>query len=214
MTDERLLLESPSQLAPLPSRMPLSPPTVSRILAHSRRVRFEAYKRVDGLWDIEGHLTDIKPFDYPLSSGVRAAGTPIHDMWIRLTIDLDFNVIEASAVMDARPYPEACETIAPDYSSLVGLNLASGFRRAVHARFAGIVGCTHLTELAQAFPTAAIQALTSERRAHLGDETKPFQLDRCHALDTRSETVHRYYPRWYKKRMGAESALAGEREET
>jgi hypothetical protein len=27
---------------------------------------------------------------------------------------------------------------------------------------------------------------------------KPFQLDRCKALDTAGETVRRYYPRWYR----------------
>ena len=53
------------------SLMPLPPPSVSRTLAHTRRVRFEAYKRADDLWDLEAHLTDIKPFDYRLSSGVR-----------------------------------------------------------------------------------------------------------------------------------------------
>jgi hypothetical protein len=197
--------------------MPLSPPTVPRTLVHSRRIRFEAYKRADGLWDIEGHLTDIKPFDDPLSSGVRAAGMPIHDMWIRLVIDRDLNVIEATAAMDARPYPGACETITPDYSSLAGLNLARGFRRAVHARFAGTAGCTHLTELAEEFPIAAIQALARERGAHGEGETKPFQLDRCHALDTRGEAVRRYYPRWHrdeakKSTMGPESPRPEERE--
>jgi hypothetical protein len=27
---------------------------------------------------------------------------------------------------------------------------------------------------------------------------KPFQLDRCHALETSTDTVRRYYPRWYR----------------
>jgi hypothetical protein len=27
---------------------------------------------------------------------------------------------------------------------------------------------------------------------------KPFQLDRCHALETTTETVRRYYPKWYR----------------
>ena len=36
-----------------------------------RSVRFEGYARADGLWDIEAHLTDIKPIDLPLASGVR-----------------------------------------------------------------------------------------------------------------------------------------------
>jgi hypothetical protein len=30
-----------------------------------------------------------------------------------------------------------------------------------------------------------------------GDE-RPFQLDRCHALETTTDTVRRYYPRWYR----------------
>jgi hypothetical protein len=29
-------------------------------------------------------------------------------------------------------------------------------------------------------------------------EHKPFQLDRCHALDTRGDMVRRYYPKWYR----------------
>jgi hypothetical protein len=190
--------------------MPLSPPTISRTLAHSRRIRFEAYRRVDGLWDIEGHLTDIKPFDCPLGSGTRPAGTPVHDMWVRLVIDLDLNVIEASAVMDAQPYPGACETITPDYGALAGLNLARGFRRAVRARFGEMAGCTHLTELAEQFPTAAIQALAGERRSNADDETMPFQLDHCHALDTRRETVRRYYPRWYRDEAAKQSGMSTE----
>jgi hypothetical protein len=27
---------------------------------------------------------------------------------------------------------------------------------------------------------------------------KPFQLDRCHALETTTDTVRRYYPQWYR----------------
>ena len=75
--------------------MPLPVPTVARSLTHTRRLRFEAYKSADGLWDIEAHLTDVKPFDYQLSSGVRPAGTPVHDMWIRLTINLDLEIVDA-----------------------------------------------------------------------------------------------------------------------
>jgi hypothetical protein len=29
-------------------------------------------------------------------------------------------------------------------------------------------------------------------------EQKPFQLDRCHALDTTGDVVRRYYPKWYR----------------
>jgi hypothetical protein len=109
--------------------MPLPVPQVERELTHTRRVRYEGYKRADGLWDIEAHLVDTKNHDYRLKTGVRRAGQPIHDMWLRLTIDRSFTVLEASACTDAVPYPGGCETIAPAYRKLVGLNLLRGFRK-------------------------------------------------------------------------------------
>src|SRR3989337_2850721 len=62
-----------------PEAMPLSADPISRIRKHTRSVRFEGYARADGLWDIEAHLTDVKPDDYLLAPGVRPAGSPVHD---------------------------------------------------------------------------------------------------------------------------------------
>jgi hypothetical protein len=185
--------------------MPLPQPTVSRELVHTRRVRFEAYKRVDGLWDVEAHLTDIKPQDFELASGVRPAGVPAHDMWLRLTIDAAFNIVDAAASTDQMPYPPYCEAITPAYRNVIGLNLAHHFRLTVLERFGVRAGCTHLTELLVQFPTAAIQALAGERHARDAEAGhKPFQLDRCHALVTDGEAVRRYYPRWYRSTAQAE----------
>ena len=47
-------------------------------------------------------------------------------------------------------------------------------------------------------PTVALQTLASEAVDDHDSEHKPFQLDRCHALVSHSETVQRYYPRWYR----------------
>ena len=182
--------------------MPLPPPAISRTLAHTRRLRFEAYKRADGLWDLEAHLTDIKPFDYRLSSGIRPAGQPVHDMWIRLTIDWRLAIVDALVLVEAMPYTGACSAIAQEYGrDLVGLNLGRGFRKAVQARFAKVAGCTHLNEILAQFPTAAIQTMAGERvdNENEDDGSKPFQLDQCHALDTRGATVQRYYPRWHRR---------------
>ena len=77
--------------------MPLPVSEVERELTHTRRVRYEGYKRADGLWDIEAHLTDIKNHDYHLKTGVRRAGQPVHDMWVRVTIDRSFTVVDARA---------------------------------------------------------------------------------------------------------------------
>ena len=178
--------------------MPLPVTNVERELRHTRRVRYEGYKRSDGLWDIEAHLTDIKSHDNPMKTGVRRAGQPIHEMWIRLTIDRHLTILDATASSDAVPYPGGCENIAPSYKRLIGLNLVRDFRRAVKNHFAAVKGCTHLTEMLTGFPTAAIQTFAGEMPEERTDGRKPFQLDQCHALDTRSETVKRWYPKWYK----------------
>jgi hypothetical protein len=179
--------------------MPLSAAPVSRIRKHTRSVRFEGYARADGLWDIEGHLTDVKPEDYALAPGVRPAGSPVHDMWIRLTLDRGMNVLSVEACTDAMPYPPYCAAPAPDYAALAGLNLMRGFRKALFERFSGVGGCTHLTELLGQFPSAAIQVLAGEQPDNHDDGTKPFQLDRCRALDTGGEAVRLYYPRWRRE---------------
>ena len=178
--------------------MPLPPPSVERKRMHLRRVTYDGYKRVDGLWDIEARLVDTKDQDYPLSSGLRRAGEAVHDLSLRVTIDGKFNVIAAQASTDAAPYMGACETVAPDYSQIVGLNLFHGFLKTVKTLFGNTRGCAHLTELLMALPTAALQTFVSEVPDNHDSEHKPYHVDRCHALSSSSETVRRYYPRWYR----------------
>lgn len=157
---------------------------------------FEAYERVDGLWDLEGHLADIKTYDVPLLDGVRPAGSPMHEMWIRVTVDNKQNIIEACGAMDAVPHWGSCETIAPDYAGLVGLNLMHGFRAAVRERFGNTHRCTHVNELINHLPTVAVQAMWSRISAKEG--RKPLPIDQCHAQTSDSEVVRRLYPQWYR----------------
>lgn len=185
--------------------MPLSPSVSRRALKHARAIEIEAFARDDGLWDIDAHITDIKTRDTTLAANIRLAGSPIHDLWLRLTIDTQLNIVAAEAVSDAVPYPGHCDSIGPAYQQLVGLNLLSGFRQGLKERLSGIFGCTHLTELAQALPTAAIQAFAGDviatRDGANDDEQpqKPFQLDNCHALRSDGAAVAKYYPRWAMK---------------
>jgi len=177
--------------------MPLPISAVERELTHTRRVRYEGYKRADGLWDIEAHLTDVKNHDFTLKTGVRRAGLPVHDMTVRVTIDRKFNVVDAVAVSDAVPYPGGCEAAAPEYAKLVGLNLLKKFRDGLKERLGGVLGCTHITEMLAALPTAAIQTFAGEMREDRPGGRKPFQLDHCLAMDTAGETVRKWYPQWY-----------------
>ena len=183
--------------------MPLPIPQAGRELTHTRRVKYEGYKRADGRWDIEAHLSDVKSHDFNLKTGVRRAGAPVHDMWLRLTIDRQFNIVEAVASSDAVPYPGGCEQAPPLYVQLVGLNLLKEFRKNVHQRLGSVRGCTHLTEMLGGMPTAAIQTFAGEMPEERSDGARPFQLDQCIALETSGETVLKWYPKWHRKRKAS-----------
>lgn len=169
---------------------------------HTRSIRVDAYARGDGLWDVEAVLVDTKSRDLQLASGPRLAGDPVHEMRLQVTIDSDLNVRGAEASTSWVPYPGFCNQIEPEYKRLIGLNLARDFRRNVQERLGGVRGCTHLTELAAALPTTAIQGFAGEvKRAGQGEaeeERRPFQLDRCHALVTSGPAVAKFYPRWLR----------------
>jgi hypothetical protein len=197
--------------------MPLSEP-VPRQLRHRRAIRAEAYERDDGLWDIEASLTDHKPRDVELASGIRPNGLPIHELWLRVTVDLDLNVVDAEASSEWVPYPGECQSANPAYRALIGLNLFRNFRRDANRLLRGTAACSHLTELCAVLPTAAIQAFAvdvwkvneqrgddatrdsaAQESAALESERAepPFQLGRCKALRFDGEAVRQYYPRWY-----------------
>ena len=200
--------------------MPLSPPA-NRALRHRRAITAEAYLREDGLWDIEARITDTKPRDIPLAGGgVRAQGEPLHDLWLRVTIDLRMNIVDAEASSDWVPYPTHCDTIGPAYRKLIGLNLMRGFRKAVRERLGSVEGCTHLTELAGVLPTTAIQAFagdvfnTRDDGANDSNPEPPYQLHGCHALHFEGEVVRQFYPRWYGYQPAPKAGAAASSSQT
>lgn len=178
-----------------------STPLSSRRLVHRRSISVECYARDDGLWDLQAELRDVKTRDIILSERNRPAGIPVHDMLLVVTIDNALDIVDARSHTLFSPY-DSCRDDGDAYKRLIGLNLLRGFRSAVRERLGGILGCTHLTELTQILPTAAIQSLAglttialpvieSERPAQM-----PFQLNRCHALRLNGPAVAEFYPRW------------------
>ena len=177
--------------------MPLSSPAARERL-HRRGVSYEGFRRDDGLFDIEAHITDHKDRDYKLAMGTRSKDIPVHNMWARVTIDRRFEVIDIEAVTDEMPYPGQCNRIGPEYKKLIGSNLLKGFRKSIADNMGGVKGCTHLSELLGYLPTAAVQTFAGiKNEADSVDGKKPFQLDSCHALATNTETVRMYYPKWF-----------------
>lgn len=176
--------------------MPLPAPTAARQILHHRDITVRGYKREDGMFDIEGHLHDTKEVDFKVASGQRKAGESLHSMWLRITIDRTFTIVEAEASTDAMPYVGYCDQITPDYKRLIGLAIRPGFSNRVNQLLGGTRGCTHMTDLIGIVATTAFQTVAGQGLQGTGD--KPFQLDRCHALAITSPAVARYYPQWYK----------------
>ncbi len=176
--------------------MPLPDAKAPRTSLHHRSIQIRGYKREDGLYDVEAHLVDIKDFDYKVMAGVRPAGEPLHDMWLRITVDRELNIVDAEAASDAMPYVGFCDEIVPHYRRLIGLSIRPGYQQRVKALFDGVRGCSHITDLANVLASAAFQTLGGQGLQPA--DRKPFQLDRCHALDSTGRVVARYYPRWYR----------------
>lgn len=179
--------------------MPLSPP-VDREPIHRRAIECRGYRRGDGLWDIEGHIVDTKTYSFPNHDrGEIRAGEPLHEMWIRLTIDDEMLVRDVEAVTDAGPY-RVCPDITPRFAVLKGLRIAPGWTKAVRQRLGGVNGCTHLVELLGPVATVAYQTLVALRMKRLDElppDRRPSVIDSCHAYRSDGEVVQRRWPDFY-----------------
>ena len=122
-------------------------PQVHRKQIHNREIKCIVYERQDGLWDIEGRITDTKTYSYDNEDrGVVSSGSPVHDMIVRLTIDEDLLVHEAEARTLSSPF-KICPNIANSVEKLRGLKISSGWRNSVRDKIGSTNGCTHITEL-------------------------------------------------------------------
>ena len=181
--------------------MPLPHAAAERQLKHRRQIDVQVYARGNGLWEIDARLSDVKTRDTQMIDGPRPAGTPIHEMLLRLVVDERMTIVEAGSETRWMPYTGTCTEHGDAYARLVGLNLMQNFRQALRERVGGVLGCTHLTELAQVLPTAVVQAFVGEvidARGSTDGARQPFQIDRCHALRADGEVVRQHFPRWWR----------------
>lgn len=197
--------------------MPLPKPAVEREHFHTRRIHCEGYARADGLWDIEAHMTDTKTYSFKNDwRGGIEPGEPVHEMWIRLTLDDNLEIRDIEAVTDHSPF-EMCPAITPNFKRLIGLRVGPGWNRRIKEEVGGTKGCTHLVELLAPMATVAFQTiLTGAKRRRserfgiadhkpLPDqEAVPAVLDTCHAWARSSPMVQKYQPRHYRKPVAEE----------
>ena len=183
--------------------MPLSAPAVEREHLHDRRYEFQGYRRKDGLWDIEGRMTDCKTYGFPNDFRGRVeAGEPLHDMRIRLTLDDHFIVRDIEVSTDAAPFA-ICPDVAPNFAAVKGLKVGSGWNKRLKELLGGTRGCTHHVEMLGAMATVVYQTIWGQRarEKNSAPETdnarRPSFLDTCHALAADGDVVRRNWPAFY-----------------
>lgn len=197
--------------------MPLSPPAPRQHL-HNRDIHCKGYYREDGMWDIEGHITDTKTYDFNNEyRGEVRSGTPVHEMWVRLTIDDDRMIHAAEASTDNSPFP-ICTIAAPNFAALAGIRIGPGWTRAARQAIGTRNGCTHIFELLAQMGTVAFQTqvaksrMTAERNGEEpeGDgndrsKARTALINSCYAFADDREVVEKLWPSQY---AGAEKAEA------
>jgi hypothetical protein len=180
---------------------------VPRRLVHSREVHTRGFLRDDGLWDLEGELIDEKAYTYAdRERGPLPAGSPMHHMRARLTVDHELTVHAAEVDMPAIPF-SLCAGAAEPARDLVGKSLGRGFNRAIKEAMGGTSGCTHVRYLILALANTAYQAISAYREQfmpELGapkgqDGERPFFLNQCRGWDEKGYVVARFFPRFHRR---------------
>lgn len=155
----------------------------------TRSIVCRSFRREDGLIDIDGRFIDTRPFDYESPfRGVCHAGSALHHMQLRLTIDRGRQVVAVASAMPSTPY-ESCSEVNANFQRLVGLSLGRGFKKVLRERLGGVEGCTHVLALLDTMAAAAVQSFASNhyapRKPGQPEPVRVFQLealvDTCHS---------------------------------
>jgi hypothetical protein len=187
--------------------MPLPLPEARKPLTR-RILSCEGYLREDGMLEVEGHLRDSKGHDH--TYGWRPcvpAGEPIHEMWVRMTLDAELTILAIAASVDAAPYP-TCPHIVPNLGRLVGLKVAGGFKQQLRERVGGTQGCTHVVTLLEAMANNAVQTAASSVRERgpeaiidsfsVRDRSKHPLLNTCFSYAAESLVVAKLWPHLHR----------------
>lgn len=161
-----------------------------------------AYAREDGLFDVESHLVDTKPFDFVRlhAGGTTPAGTPLHDLWIRMTVDDAMVLRGIEAASDSTPF-EICKEAEATLSVMVGERIERGWSSRVKERLRGAASCTHLMEMLIPLATTALQGIRGadpDRASQVRSSTGEGKIDSCYAYGRTRDVVRVVWPQRYE----------------
>jgi len=176
--------------------------SLSRAELHFRRIDMRGFQRSDGLFEVEGRVTDSKTqeFVHPKPGRTVPAGEHIHDMGVRLVFDENMVVHDVQTFTDRAPYA-ACSEGGRALQSIRGLRMAGGWSREVRSRLRGARSCTHLMEILIPMATVAYQSLGFLRVTQpekLDEKGRPLQIDSCYAYAGDGAVVLHRWPRFYR----------------
>jgi hypothetical protein len=172
---------------------------------HHRRVDIRFYKRRDGLYEVEGRLTDTKnhAFRRQLAKEDSPPGSTLHDIQVTLVLNDALVVQDARAEMRTTPF-EVCGGAASTLEPLKGLSIGSGWNKRVRELLGGAASCTHIVELLGPMATTAFQGLAPQRLARLNDpaneDERRKRVDGCYAYAAEREVVARLWPHLHRPR--------------
>jgi hypothetical protein len=180
----------------------------------------EGYLREDGLWEIEGHVADRRSYAFDNEwRGRVAPDQPLHEMWLRLTLDDDLTIRAVEAATDASPFA-MCREVVPNFQRLVGARIGAGFARTVRERLGGAHGCTHIVDMLSQIATVALQTNIPAHARNLQRErlglpplpaggtrspwaeaptpgARPAVIDTCYTWSSGGDVVRRLLPEHY-----------------
>ena len=180
---------------------------VTRRPMHLRRIEMRAWARDDGLWDVEAHLHDEKPFAYDdPGRGVQQPGDPVHDIRVRLTVDDDRVIRDVAVEMGSMPFG-TCHEVKESLRPLVGERVGPGWRH-VLKKLPRQATCAHVREVLVPLATVVNQGMSLGRdpagriaiEPDAGRATPPSFVDDCHSWRADGPAVARFYPQFSRRR--------------
>jgi hypothetical protein len=116
----------------------LLPEPTERTAIQTRSIVCRSYRRSDGLIDIDTRFIDTRPFAYENDfRGTCPAGSALHNLQMRVTLDARRHIVAVASAMPATPYGSCT----------------------------GVEGCTHMLALLDTMAAASMQAYASDRYA-------------------------------------------------
>jgi len=181
--------------------VPLSEPRSRREL-HHRAIDMRTYARDDGLYEVEAHLVDTKPFDFQHSGrpDPLPAGAPLHDLRVRVTVDDQYVIHRVEAASDATPFA-LCREAETTLNVLVGQRIGKGWSSVVKDSLRGAASCTHLREVLIPLATTLMQGVRGVRGVpsqFVDANGKPTILNSCYAYADHRDVVKQRWPQHFK----------------